>query len=248
MWNKLGNIINDNMTGILGTLAFHMFVIVVFLILKISSTRSLMESIIMVEFDETEQSIEEMIEREIPLDMEFEQYVADYLENASRNIPVNVAENLNEELSTEKYVEELLDDMDENRDEDWLKSEERLRELEQMEAGDDMIVEGEGEEDQNGPEIYRGPTNIYYSLENRYQVRLPVPVYKCEGSDIVEVKIIVDQDGKVLQAQVEEMGDSFNEICLAEAAQQAALRTRFNADNDSPVRQQGSITYHFQPQ
>ena len=248
MARKFRDIINENLSGILGTLAFHMLLVIIFLIIKISSTRSLMDSIILVDFEEDEKTEQEIIEKEIELDPDFEQYVADYLDAARRNIPVNVADRLNEELSTEKYVEELLDEMDGDRSEDYLRSNERLQELLEMEEGEDIIVEGEQDEEDTEPEIYQGPTNIYYSLENRYDVRLPVPVYKCEGEGIVEVQVVVDQRGRVVQVGVDNLGDSLNEICLTEAAKTAALSTRFNSDFEAPARQRGTITYHFQPQ
>ena len=89
------------------------------------------------------------------------------------------------------------------------------------------------------------PEHRFYELEFRYHLKLPVPVYKCEGDGIVEVKIAVDQKGRVVQAEVDKPGDEFNEICLAEAARRAALLTRFNGDFGAPVRQEGTITYHF---
>ena len=58
-----------------------------------------------------------------------------------------------------------------------------------MEEGEDIIVDGDQDKEESEPEIYQGPTNIYYSLENRYEVRLPIPVYKCEGEGIVEVQV-----------------------------------------------------------
>jgi len=248
MAGRLKHILNENLSGILGTLAFHMLIVIIFLIIKISATRSLMDTVILVDFEEDEETEQEIIEKEIELDPEFEQYVADYLDAARRNIPVNVADRLNEELSTEKYVEELLDEMNADRSEDYLRSNERLQELLEMEEGEDIIVEGEQDEDETEPKIYQGPTNIFYSLEKRYEIRLPVPVYKCEGEGIVEVQIVVDQRGRVVQVGVENLGDSLNEICLADAAKTAALNTRFNTDFDAPARQRGTITYHFQPQ
>lgn len=247
MARKFRDIIDENLSGILGTLAFHMFIIIVFLIVKISSTRSFMDNIILVDFEEDELTEQEILEREIEMDPEFEQYVADYLEEARSNIPVNVAERLNEELSTENYVDDLLDEMDDNRSEDYRRSNERLQELMEMEEGDIQVESGD-EEEEADREIYRGPTNIYYSLENRYDLRLPVPVYKCEGEGIVEVQIAVDQRGRVVQVSVDAPGESSNEICLSEAAKKAAMSTRFNSDFDAPVRQKGTITYHFQPQ
>ena len=121
---------------------------------------------------------------------------------------------------------------------------ERLKELEEI-AREDLIMEGGDEPADPTEELFQGPTNIFYDLEFRYHLRLPVPVYQCIGEGIIEVKIAVDQRGRVVQAEVEKPADDFNRICLAEAARKAALQTRFNGDFGAPVRQQGTITYHF---
>ncbi len=248
MAGKFKHKINENLSGILGTLAFHMLLVIIFLIVKISSTRSLMDNIILIDFEKDEKTEQEIKEKKTEPDPEFDQYVTDYLDAARRNIPVAVADRLSEELSTEKYVEEVRDEMNEDRSEDYKRSNEKLQELLEMEQGEDMIVKGEQDEEESEPEIYNGPTNIYFSLENRYEIRLPVPVYKCEGEGIVEVQVAVDQRGRVVQVRVDNPGESINDICLSEAAKKAALNTRFNSDFEAPVRQQGTITYHFQPQ
>ena len=85
-------------------------------------------------------------------------------------------------------------------------TEERLRELEEL-AKEEISMEGE-ESEQTPPEPYDGPTNIYYKLEYRYHLRLPVPVYKCQGSGVVVVNIVVDQQGRVVQAETETQGET----------------------------------------
>lgn len=246
MGKNLRNIIRENIYGILGTLAFHMILVIIFLLIKISSTRNLIDSLIMIEFEESE-ILEDLDYTPTERDIEFEHYVADYLENARSNIPVNVAERVDEQISTNRYVDEVLDELDENRNEEWLKSQERLQDLLDRES-EDMIVENEDNQAPDDPGIFEGKTNIFYSLENRYHLRLPVPVYKCEGEGVVEVQILVDQRGLVVNANLPDLGDTMNEICLAEAARDAALRTRFNSNFEAPVRQQGTITYYFQAQ
>lgn len=238
---KLHEWMQENATGILGTIVFHMLLVVIFLILKISSEKTYLDSIIL--FDIEEELAEEQLEEEMP-DPEFDQRLADYLEQASSNVPVNLARNVEEEISTEKYVQELEEEMNDNRPETYEEMQERLKELEEM-SKEDLIMEGEDDARQQENEPYTGPTNIYYSLENRYHLRLPVPVYKCEGSGLIEVRIVVDQKGRVVHAEVDQKGASLNEICLAEAAKNAALRTRFNADYKAATRQVGTITYHF---
>jgi len=246
MKGRIGNILNEHLIGILGTVIFHLVIVIIFLVFKIASVRNLMDAIITIDFEETELQdfpIDPVQEK----DIEFDQYVADYLESERSNIPVNVAARLDEQLSTDRFVDELTEEMSLNRSEEMLRSEERLRELQEMESEENIIAEADEPEDKD-PVVFKGKTNIYYSLENRYHMRLPVPVYKCEGFGIVEVQIFVDQKGYVVNAMVPNLGESMNDICLAEAAKIAALATKFNSNFDAPLRQQGTITYHFQPQ
>ena len=246
MKGRIGHILNEYLIGILGTVIFHLVIVIIFLVFKIASVRNLMDAIITIDFEETELQdfpINPVREK----DIEFDQYVADYLESERSNIPVNVSARLDEQLSTDRFVDELTEEMSLNRSEEMLRSEERLRELQEMESEENIIAEADEPEDKD-PVVFKGKTNIYYSLENRYHMRLPVPVYKCEGFGIVEVQIFVDQKGYVVNAMVPNLGESMNDICLAEAAKIAALATKFNSNFDAPLRQQGTITYHFQPQ
>jgi hypothetical protein len=240
IWERWDEKIQENAAGILGTVAFHMVLIAVFLAIKISTEKSLLESLIMLEFEE--ELTEEELNLEEP-DPEFEEKLAHFLEEPASNIPVNLARQIDRELSTEEYLRELEKDLDANRPEEYEEMQERLKELEEMER-EGLAMEAEDIPERE-PAVYEGPTNIYYDLEFRYHLRLPVPVYKCEGAGLIEVKIVVDQRGRVVKAETDKPGDTANEICLAEAAISAALKTRFNADYDAPPGQVGSITYHF---
>jgi hypothetical protein len=246
MKGRIRHIINENLIGIFATLIFHMVLVVIFLVLKITSVQNLMDNIVTIDFEERE--IQEMIPEPIrERDLEFDQYVADYMESERSNVPVNLASNLNEQISTDQFVDELTEEMSLNRSEEMIRSQEKLRELQEMESADNIIAEDNSSDDKK-PVVFTGKTNIFYSLENRYYLRLPVPVYKCEGFGVVEVQIFVDQKGFVVNALIPNLGESMNEICLAEAAKTAAMSTKFNSDFDAPLRQQGTITYHFQPQ
>jgi hypothetical protein len=238
---KVQTLMQENATGILGTLAFHMLVVIIFLILKISSEKSYLDSIILL--DMNEENTEQTDQQDMP-DPEFDRRLADYLEQARSNVPVNLARNVEDELSTEKYVRELQQEMDENRPDSWKETQERLKELEEM-AREELIMDPAKDASQQESKPYTGPTNIYYSLEHRHHLRLPVPVYQCQGSGLIEVRIVVDQQGRVVHADIAKQDSGTNEDCLAEAARKAALRTRFNIDYDAPARQAGSITYHF---
>jgi hypothetical protein len=239
-WDRLDEKMQENAAGILGTIAFHLVLISIFLVAKISNEKKLMRDMILIDF--VEEVIEEQIDLEEP-DPEFEELLANYLEENKSNVPVNLATQVDQEISTDKYVQELENDLNANRPDEWKETEERLKELEEL-ANEEISMEAE-ESEQSPPEPYDGPTNIYYKLEYRYHRILPVPVYKCQGSGVVVVNIVVDQQGRVVQTETEKPGETANEICLADAAKSAAMKTRFNRDLDAPVRQTGSITYHF---
>jgi TonB family protein len=92
--------------------------------------------------------------------------------------------------------------------------------------------------------VYSGKSNIHYYLENRYHVRLPIPVYLAKSGGVVKVDIQVDRSGRVVKAALASAPSSSDPL-LAEYAVQAAERTQFNADNKAPSIQKGSITYKF---
>jgi hypothetical protein len=94
--------------------------------------------------------------------------------------------------------------------------------------------------------LYSGDSNIEYFLENRYHIRLPIPVYLAEGGGKVKVIIVVDRMGNVIKA--EPVVEANHSEQILSYAKTAALRTIFNPNPDSPAQQNGYITYNFIPQ
>jgi len=92
--------------------------------------------------------------------------------------------------------------------------------------------------------IYSGKSNIHYLLKNRYHVRLPIPVYLARGGGVITVEIWVKPNGIVTKAEVRKNADIYDEM-LPVYARQAALKTVFNNDPQSPDPQHGTITYTF---
>jgi hypothetical protein len=246
MKGRFWKIFNDRLISILVTIIFHLVLVIIFLTFKITSIQNLIDNIIMVDIEEPRVS-ELIIDPPVAQDAQFDQYIAEYLESERTNVPVNIATKLDEQISTDRFVDEFTDELSSNRSEEMIRNQERLRELEEMEQEASVVSEADSSE-MSKPFVFNGKTNIFYSLKDRYYLKLPVPVYKCEGSGIVEVKILVDQKGFVVSSQIPDMGDSMNEMCLAEAAKTAALSTRFNTNYAAPTRQEGTITYYFQPQ
>jgi hypothetical protein len=94
-------------------------------------------------------------------------------------------------------------------------------------------------------QVYKGPTNIYYKLDNRKVAYLPIPVYKCKGGATVQVDIRVGQRGKVELTSINSAGTDTKEPCFLDAAKSAAQNTRFNFATTEKNFQLGYIIYHF---
>jgi hypothetical protein len=92
--------------------------------------------------------------------------------------------------------------------------------------------------------IYVGESNIVYYLENRYHVSLQNPLYLAQGGGKVVVDIIVDNSGRVIQADPQK-NSSIKDEQIYRYAKIAALGTLFNSDPSAPSPQRGSIHYTF---
>ena len=93
-------------------------------------------------------------------------------------------------------------------------------------------------------EAYSGPSVLSWSLDGRKATHLPIPAYRCIGAGEVTVIITVNNQGKVIDAKVDE-GASSKDGCLRSFATRAARLSLFNASSTAPARQMGTITYAF---
>lgn len=230
---------DDKINGILGTIIFHMLLVLLFLTVKVGDVRRKQMEYIPIEFDEKLMDMQEFIK-----DMENKNVEIEPLEEeVRRNIAVNVASQMNEKISTEKYIEQLKEELG----------------IENLHQYHDRKLPGEGnityseekndsESDESPPDKeYMGPTNVTYFLENRFKQYLPIPVYTCKGGGLVVVNIIVSQKGDVISTSISEDSETKDE-CLMVTAIKYASRTRFNADFNADPRQKGYIMYQFIPQ
>ena len=94
------------------------------------------------------------------------------------------------------------------------------------------------------PQAYSGASVLYWQLDGRKATHLPVPAYRCYGAGEVTVIITVDNQGRVVNAKVDD-GSSSGDSCLRNHAVRAARSSRFNASTTAPAKQMGTITYSF---
>lgn len=85
-------------------------------------------------------------------------------------------------------------------------------------------------------------STVTYSLKGRTDEYLPPPVYLCQANGKIIVNITVNNNGKVIEAYVNNASTSTN-ACLRERAIEYAKKARFDAA--SKASQIGSITFNF---
>jgi TonB family protein len=74
---------------------------------------------------------------------------------------------------------------------------------------------------------------------------LPEPDYRIQQSGRVIVRIKVDRDGNVVEAEARQEGSTIMDATLYEAAERAARRAKFSSSSNGPLFQNGIITYVF---
>ena len=239
-----------NKYGVMGTLAFHMLLLIILLSFQLHTKRMFLEAEIFIDIppeiaeqilEEKEEEIEKAIEEK---NSEKNESVDELL----RSIAVN--QNVQKSSSDPKQkVEDMIDEIKKKLGE--LGSDESQGDNEGYgEFKKDSISIAEEREKQRLLDSlqsieYSGPSSVYYSLEGRHKIFLPIPVFKCEGEGKIVVQILVNRNGRVIDTKILKDKCDVQDDCLFEAAIEASQRTRFNVSNASPVSQQGTITYHF---
>lgn len=224
------------LNGILATVVIHLILVVFFLLFKIGEAKYKHEETLKIEILDDIRTVEEIIkpkEIEIP-----DEYLVPG--EAAKNIAVNVAEKINNEISTDKYIEEVKEE---------LGIEELNQKLDRTLPDKDVPtladnIPDKKKEEGKKPVQFKGRTNMFYNLENRWHRRQYVPVYRCEVAGTVVVDIVVDQIGNVISASYSKSSNTNNE-CLVEEAVNSAYKFLFNADSKADSRQKGTITFQF---
>jgi len=221
-------------TGILGTVLFHLIIIIIFLVIQLSNVKSKHQEQIEIEFDEeVYKTLEELIKEKQVIESD----VPPLSQQEIRNIAVNTADKLEQEISTDKYINDLKNELGITDP----------SEQKEMMDGDEPAMETEKKDvkpvEKKTEKAYRGPSILNYYLEKRTKRYMPVPAFKCRGAGVITIGIIVNQRGEVINASIESTTSS--EECISETALQAAKSSLFNADPNADPKQKGTITYQY---
>jgi hypothetical protein len=243
---SLKRFVKENINGILGTLAFHLVILIVLLFVKIQSLPDPRDLDLVFDYSEPPPTEEELAA--IALQQQRDAYYERLLEQQLRasNRAVNVSEDVEEKISTENYVKDVMKALDEARSEEWRREQEEIRKM--LEAAEKATVAEDTEEYTEESE-FEGPTTIAYEFIeapfDRRSVRMPVPVYKCRGGGVVEVAILVNRLGEVTSLKAKVISASHDPDCLARVSEEYARRSRFSGSSAAPESHAGKITYTF---
>ncbi len=238
--HKLGRFFREHRAGIYATISLHLLVMIVFLLYNIHTVTEAVSSFV---FDFSKQEEKAAREQKEERRKTFEKELDKITATASRrDAPRNVA--------VDKSQQALKDDRHTNPSsiyDEARKVQERLdasRRAVQQQQGGDVVPVGAAATAAAKTENYKGPSVLSYDLGGRKAMRMPVPVYQCEGGGDVTVLIEVDRKGYVVNTQIKVSGSVDNQ-CLHDAAKRAARTTRFAASANAPQRQKGYIVYRF---
>ncbi len=226
------------LNGILGTIIFHLVLMLIFLVVKLGDVRKKHLESIQIEFLNEYTKLEDLIHQK---QQQVEMPSLD--DRVAKNIAVNVTEKMHKKIGTDQYVEEL-------------KKELGIKELNQQldrnlpeDKSPEFMENKPDKEKETGrkEQSYKGKTNIKVDLPQRTIRHQDVPVYLCEGGGVVIIDIVVDQAGNIVNASYSSNSRSKDD-CLIEQAINSSYKFRFNSDLKADPRQKGTITFQFIPQ
>ncbi|MCL2097889.1 MAG: hypothetical protein FWH23_03915 [Bacteroidales bacterium] len=241
LYNQLRRVFHEHRVGIYTTISIHLVVIIVFLLYNINNLR-FAEMAFLIDFSKQEEKIarEEKDQRRKDFEKELEKTLTDNRRNHElRNVAVDKSDNV------------LRDDRHQNPSSIYEEHKQVQARLDasrlaaqQQQGGDVAPVAVTSDNNAKKAETYKGPSVLSYDLGGRKAMRLPVPVYQCQGGGDVTVMIEVDRRGYVV-SMIISATSSVDNTCLQEAAKRAAQTSRFAADASAPERQKGHIVYRF---
>ncbi len=227
----------------MGTLIFHIILVSIFLKAELKTKDKIEnEEAVVLDFTATEEKKDE------PVEEEKKSQKSDAASDLSQRNGNNTGSNLavNDAAKKDKFFDasyrhdvEEAENLVSNVNKQLSKKPVAVKKFEMPEA----TTEGKDRESIKNV-VYSGKSNIHYFLENRFHLRLPIPVYLAKGGGTITVDIQVNRSGEVIKAEAR-AANNINDPMLPEYATQAAERTLFNEEPKAPAIQRGTITYQF---
>lgn len=246
--------IKQHRIGVLSTVLFHLLVLNLFFISKLTVTKKPAKNEVMIDLPsvppvkEKKYVVHEAVNRDIKISDQIDYtnyaYKLEKLKEAEDKLYKNI-DNEDIQKVTDEYKQEVLkralgDDYEKYMNKSVNQDNNEVQKAKVQEKVDSLKYK-------KSHVIKSGPSTLVYDIDKRFGVNLPLPVYKCLEGGTVIVEIEVNRSGNVLKTTLINNQASENE-CLIDAALTAANASVFNSDNNAPAIQKGSIMYTFIPQ
>lgn len=253
----------DKRRGILGTVLFHLALLLVFIFMGLTYYEPKPEDGIIINFGNSEtgfgdqaneaQSAVQETQKEQPTE---ETEVTEETEEPVRTQNTIDAPAIEPKASKEVKAEKPVEPEKPKPSSDLTKLLENVENTKQSGegvtkgSGDQGSEEGDPNSNNRMGGAGGGNGSGNYMLGNRKALNKPTPEYPCPEQGRVVVKIYVDRDGTVTRAIPGEKipngtASTTTSGCLYDKAKNAALRTTWQADSDAPTLQVGYIIYNF---
>lgn len=257
MSSFIKNMRKEEKAGLIGTIGFHLLLLLFFLLFGLKSMDPPPDSGILLNFGTSDVGSGEVQ----PEKSSAEEVVPDTPDeiDASPTDPTPVQEEVmtqdveetveveekKEEEKVEEKKPEISDELKQTLSNAFNKNKNQANEGDDDKAGDkgktDGELEGKAYDGQNGG----NGNGISFSLSGRGQVSIPKPDYNTQEEGKVVVSIIVNRKGEVVKATAGARGTTTTSSTLLEKAEQAAYKARFTKSPSAPEQQRGTITYVF---
>lgn len=220
-------------TGLLGTLSFHLLLVIIFLSVKLGKVKNEHQELLLIEFSEQDfKTIEQIIEESKIKPEPIEELSTKTLSN----IVSNTAEELDKQISTEEYEKEVMKEL----------GMEEINPKYDNTLPDEVYTSENKRENETVKNFNYGETRIMINVPGRTGTYIERPIYRCQGGGTIIISIAVSQNGLVVEAKLK--SSSTSDDCVQKMALESALNSSFNTDYNAAKKVFGTIKYVFVPQ
>ncbi len=233
----------ENKVGVIGTLTLHTLVLFAFTWLTVRTTPT--------EEERSEMRIEVVSEPEMQEILEEMDHPDSDAPRQVTNLTSNITAAMKPNFSQAKLEERVEEELRAMEQEEF----ERLAK-ERTERGEDVEMPQLDPSKWN-KELYldkaaepvkvEGANTVWHDLKGRVRAN-DVPGYLCKDQGRVAVAVHVDQQGRVVKAEVKTSETSTTNECMLEHALTSTRRARFNASGSGSGIQKGTVYFLFLPQ
>ena len=241
------NWIKNNINGILGTIIFHLIIVIIAMFFEFKSQYKHVESYTYVEAEFLDEFLDEKLKSDNSQneEMNIEQRISEIRNLGSNRNQTTLNENI-ESMSLEeirkKYETEILKEKYGEQYEEMInKTHEDY--MDKNKSEDDSFSDRFKNQEQAN---YSGPALVFIELDNKDRATYyaHVPVFTCQNGGVVVINIEISPNGKVIKADLKSVSGSNDSDCIVNESRQSALKTVF-APVTSGNKETGIITYHF---